>query len=51
MSNNYHNTQNYTFLANKRDPSPSPGTPGVKPLQPVKFEDVNISTKVKDGLG
>jgi len=51
MANNYHNTQINTIEANKRGPSPPPAKKGEKPAQPITFEEVNVSSKVKEGMG
>ena len=51
MANNYHNTQINTLESNKGGAAPPPATKGEKPSPPIKFEDVNVSSKVKEGLG
>ncbi len=49
MPNPYWNKQVGNINANKRLPSPPPATKPA-PVEKVKFEEVNISLKVKEGL-
>jgi len=50
MANSYWNDQVGNIKANKSEPPPPAGAPGVPPEKVGSFEEVNVPVKVKEGL-